>query len=72
MSCCQEMLQGQNDELMVFLDKSMMADGRIMNEVDSEYYLRINRSDGSYAYYAIAYCPFCGRPISSAVQGFRG
>ena len=72
MSCCQEMLQGQHDEVIVLLDKSVMVDGRIMNEVDSEYYLRIRRSDGSYSYYAVAYCPFCGCPISSTARGFRG
>lgn len=40
----------------------LLNDGRIINEVDSEYFLVFGGFPHSFA--AINYCPFCGRAIS--------
>lgn len=40
-----------------------LPEGRVLNEIDSEYFLR-NAETGRTSYLAINYCPFCGRVIS--------
>jgi hypothetical protein len=40
-----------------------LPDGRLLNEIDSEYFLR-NTETGRMSYLAINYCPFCGKVIS--------
>ncbi len=43
--------------------KHLIDDGRITNEIDTEYYVRTPSSLG-YSYLGINYCPFCGRALS--------
>ena len=43
--------------------KARIDDGRILNEIDSEYFIRSEGGRG-YNYFGINYCPFCGRPLS--------
>lgn len=57
-------------QAIVRVNKYEITDGRILNSLESEYYLKIPRPDESFNYYAINFCPFCGFPLSSRAQGF--
>ena len=63
MHCC-DLLERAMDRGAVFLgEKERIDDGRILNDLDTEYFLRVPSSRG-YDYYGINYCPFCGRALS--------
>lgn len=63
MYCCDEMASAADREMVFYGDKSRMDDGRILNEVDTEYFIRSQGGRG-FNYFGINYCPFCGRPLS--------
>jgi hypothetical protein len=44
-------------------EKARIEDGRILNDLDTEYFIRASSDRGS-NYFGINYCPFCGRPLS--------
>jgi hypothetical protein len=71
MSCCREFDQAFKDGVICFTNPHEITDGPIMNPIVSDYFLRKQRLYG-YSYYAINYCPFCGKPRSSIKQGFSG
>jgi hypothetical protein len=68
--CCDEMERGLQDGIIIIMDKSYLENGRIMNMIESRYYLR--RENRGYHYYGINFCPFCGMAISLVAQGFSG
>jgi hypothetical protein len=70
--CCDEMERSLQDGIVVIMDKSYLENGRIMNMVESEYYLRRERENRGYDYYGINFCPFCGMAVSFVAQGFSG
>ncbi|HEV3278861.1 MAG TPA: hypothetical protein VG860_18750 [Terriglobia bacterium] len=51
---------------MVVGPKHRIDDGRIVNEIDTEYFIRSASSRG-YDYFGINYCPFCGRALSNSL-----
>jgi hypothetical protein len=70
--CCDEMERSLQDGIVVIMDKSYLENGRIMNMVESEYYLRREGENRGYDYYGINFCPFCGMAVSFVAQGFSG
>jgi hypothetical protein len=63
MLCCDE-LGGAVDRGAFYVGpKHRIDDGRIVNEVETEYFIRSASSRG-YDYFGINYCPFCGRALS--------
>ena len=39
-----------------------LSNGRILNEIDTEYFLAFG--DERFSYVGVNYCPFCGRVLS--------
>ncbi len=68
--CCDDLEQALKDELVIIMDKFYLQDSRIMNAVESQYYIRRENRDSGYNYYGINFCPFCGMGISFVAQGF--
>lgn len=66
MQCCDEMAQWIDEGAFYFGAKHRINDGRIVNDIDTEYFVRSTASRG-YAYIGINYCPFCGRALSTAL-----
>ena len=69
MSCCIEFDQAAIDRMIVYSAPHEITDGPLMNDIVSEYFL-LKARDGGFSYYAINYCPFCGKPRSAGKQGF--
>lgn len=63
MFCCQDLGDAVDRGWFYRGSKQGIEDGRIVNDVDTEYYLRAASTRG-YAYVGMNYCPFCGRAIS--------
>ncbi len=64
MDCCADMENAIEQEVVVKAQKHLIQDGRIMNDIHSEYFVRFGHAEGRYTYFAVNYCPFCGKPIS--------
>jgi hypothetical protein len=64
MSCCAEMDSAIEREVVAETEKHLIGDGRILNDIDSTYFLRSGDDSGRFSYFALNYCPFCGRAIS--------
>lgn len=64
MICCSGLDQALDLEIVVKTEKHLLDDGRILNDVDSEYFVRAPYGSERFNYLAINYCPFCGRVIS--------
>ncbi len=62
-SCCAELQKALDHDFMAQGAFQELPEGRLMNEIDSEYFLR-NGETGRTSYLAVNYCPFCGRAIS--------
>lgn len=62
--CCEEMGRAMGREVIVETEKYLIRDGRILNEIDSTYFLRSGDESGRFNYFALNYCPFCGRALS--------
>ena len=71
MSCCIEFDQAVKDRMIIYSAPQEITDGPLMNDILSEYYLLKTRDAGQ-QYYAINYCPFCGKPRSATQQEFLG
>ncbi len=63
MFCCDLLRDGIEDGTFYYGAKHLIDDGRITNDIDTEYYVRTPSSRG-YSYIGINYCPFCGRALS--------
>lgn len=63
MICCKEMDRAVDREIIVKTAKHDIQDGRIWNDISSEYFMRSGAGAG-YDYWALNYCPFCGKAIS--------
>lgn len=70
--CRDELEQALQDGIVIIMDKSYLENGRVMNMVESQYYLGRKRENGGYDYYGINFCPFCGMAISFVAQGSVG
>ena len=67
MICCDEMEHAVDREMMVKTERYMVRDGRVWNDIDTEYFIRSGSESGVYSYLGINYCPFCGRALSRAI-----
>ena len=63
MFCCDTLREWIDQEALYYGAKNLINDGRIVNEIDTEYFIRAASSRG-YSYIGINYCPFCGRALS--------
>lgn len=70
--CCDDMERGLQEGIVIIMDKSYIENGRIMNMVESEYYLKREMENRGCDYYEINFCPFCGMAISLVAHGFSG
>jgi hypothetical protein len=61
-NCCQEFDDLVDREMARVSPKHLLRDGRIVNEIDTEYFLAFG--EGRFSYVGINYCPFCGRVVS--------
>ena len=61
--CCQEMDRAMDREVVVKTAKQDIHDGRLWNDISSEYFVRSGTKD-RYDYWALNYCPFCGKALS--------
>ncbi|MGH9328149.1 MAG: hypothetical protein ACRD2B_15880 [Terriglobia bacterium] len=66
MFCCHELKDWAEQEVFFYGPKNRINDGRIVNEIETEYFIRSTASRG-YRYIGINYCPFCGRALSTAL-----
>lgn len=62
MVCCNDLQDLVDRDLIRIGPVHKLADGRILNEVDTEYFLSFGEQRPSY--FGMNYCPFCGRIIS--------
>lgn len=61
--CCDLLDDALERTAVVKTAKHQINDGRILNEIHSEFFVR-GGPEGRYDYLGINYCPFCGRAIS--------
>ena len=66
MFCCEELRSWVDQGALYYGSKQRINDGRISNDVDTEYFIRAPASRG-YSYIGINYCPFCGRALSTGL-----
>jgi hypothetical protein len=64
------LVRAMEAQVIVRQNKYEITDGRILNTIESDYFLKIPRSDESFNYYPLNFCPFCGLPLSARAQGF--
>lgn len=62
MSCCEELQELVDRDFVRVSPVHMLTNGRILNEVDTEFFLTFGEARPSYV--GMNYCPFCGRIIS--------
>jgi hypothetical protein len=62
MVCCDELQQLADRGLLRIGPVHTLRDGRILNEIDTEYFLVFGDTRPSFV--GLNYCPFCGRVIS--------
>ena len=63
MFCCDMLAEAVERGAFYRGPKDRIDDGRIVNDLDTEYFIRGASSRG-YDYIGINYCPFCGQAIS--------
>lgn len=66
MFCCDELRNLEERGLVYRGEKHRIRDGRILNDIDTEYFIR-SASPSGYSYIGVNYCPFCGRALSTAL-----
>lgn len=66
MNCCEALGEAVDRGAMYVGSKTRIDDGRILNEIDTEYFIRSSGGRG-YDYFGINYCPFCGRALSNSL-----
>lgn len=62
MLCCDDMTRLADNEMIRIGPMDRLTNGRIITEIDTEYFLAFGSDRPSYA--GINYCPFCGRALS--------
>jgi hypothetical protein len=62
MTCCDEMERLMDRGMARYAQAHQLSNGRILNEIDTEYFLAYG--DERYSYVGVNYCPFCGRVLS--------
>lgn len=62
MTCCDALEELVEKDFVRVGPIHTLRDGRILNEIDTEYFLVYG--EGRHSYVGINYCPFCGRVIS--------
>ena len=60
--CCAAFEDLVDREMARVSPKHLLENGRIVNDIDSDYFLVFGESRWSYV--GIHYCPFCGRAVS--------
>ena len=63
MVCCDLLAEAIDRGAFYHGAKHRIDDGRIVNDLNTEYYIRAASGRG-YDYLGINYCPFCGRALS--------
>lgn len=66
MFCCDELREWVERGALYQGAKHQIRDGRIVNDVETEYFIRTMAGAG-YSYIGINYCPFCGRALSTGL-----
>jgi hypothetical protein len=64
MICCDEMQNAMDHEMMVKTEKYKVRDGGVVNDIETEYFIRSGNESGVFKYIGVNFCPFCGKPIS--------
>ncbi len=64
MFCCQQMTDAIDRNMIVKAEPYQISDGRILNELYTEYFLKSESDTGRSSYLGFNYCPFCGRALS--------
>ena len=62
MYCCAEWEGLVDREMGRVSPKHLLRNGRIVNDIDTEYFLAFG--EGRLSFVGINYCPFCGRVLS--------
>jgi len=62
MSCCQDLDRLLDLEMVRNAPVHKLPGGRILNEIDTEFFLVFGEERPSYV--GLNYCPFCGRVLS--------
>ena len=63
MFCCDMLENALERGAFYFGAKHRINDGRIANDLNTEYFIRDAAPHG-YDYWGVNYCPFCGRALS--------
>jgi hypothetical protein len=63
MICCTLLEDAIDRGAFYFGDKRRVDDGRFVNDLDTDYFVRSATGHG-FDYIGINYCPFCGRALS--------
>lgn len=63
MYCCDALQDAEARGAFYIGAKHRIDDGRIVNDVNTEYFIRAQGRLG-YDYLGVNYCPFCGRALS--------
>ncbi len=63
MYCCDQLQEAEARGALYIGAKHRIDDGRIVNDVNTEYFIRAAGRQG-YDYFGVNYCPFCGRALS--------
>ena len=61
-TCCQDFEDLVERDLARVAPMHLLTDGRLLNEIDTEFFLAFEQ--GRRSYVGINYCPFCGRVVS--------
>jgi len=64
MFCCKELTEAMDREVIVKAQAYQIRDGRILNDLPTEFFIRSGDTSGRYSYFGLNYCPFCGRALS--------
>ena len=62
MFCCDELRHLSDNDLLRVAPVHQLTNGRILTEIDTEYFLVFGSDRPSYV--GLNYCPFCGRVVS--------
>jgi len=63
MTCCEHLDDAIERGAFYVGAKHLIDDGRIVNDVNTEYFIKSASSRG-FDYWGVNYCPFCGRALS--------
>lgn len=64
MMCCDEMQRATDYEVMVKTEKYKVRDGLVINDIETEYFIRSGSESGVFTYIGVNFCPFCGKSLS--------